>query len=214
MKHPIITSLGLAVLAGVALVTTAGNAQASLTVTNYGEAAILPTGMSFDKYPMGIYGNWSLVNLAFNEITQKNRLVMKAAGQITFTRGTDLTDDILADAAYYFVKDATEGWPLPNGLKQGAQVGDVNFANFDFEGDGKFEMVGQFHFDNTGGGYLIAVAKNTSGDPLSISAGKLLIEQGPGTYELASVPELTSSFTLLGLISSGLLLRRRTQRIH
>ena len=103
-------------------------------------------------------------------------------------------------------------WLPPNGFIMGAQSGDLNFANFDFNGDNTFETVAQFHFNEGGGRYLIAVAQDNSGAPLSISAGKGYIDQGAGTYELAAVPEPASVLGTMGLLASGLLLRRRTQR--
>jgi hypothetical protein len=208
------TWLGVCLTAGVSLATLAGSALASLTVTKYGEAATMPDGMSFVNYNFP-FGNFWGVDLSYNNTAGKPRQVLTSGttefNKFCYTRGSDLTDNLITNAqiAYYYQANVDNIYYAPNGFQRGAQNSDLNFANFDFNGDNTFETVAQFHFDTGGGGYLIAVAQDNSGDPLSISAGKLLIEQGPGTYGLAAVPEVTSSFTLLGLITSGLLLRRR-----
>ena len=206
--------LGVCLTAGASLWTLAGSAHASLTVTNYGVAAPLPTGMSFINYNFGSpTGNFWGVQMGYNSTTAKSRRIMQAGttsfDKVCYTRGTDLTDDSAAETGYYYQTDVVNIYYPPNGFQEGAQDGDSNFANFDFDGDKKFETVGQFHFNTGGGGYLIAVAQDNSGAALSISAGKLLIEQGAGTYGLTAVPEPTSVLGTVGLLTSGLLLRRR-----
>lgn len=101
-------------------------------------------------------------------------------------------------------------------LMYGAVAGDQNYANVSFDGnDSVYEAVAQFFFDNTGGGYLMAIAtKNdipnpqdlsgVGGTTLSISAGKAMIDA-------AAVPE-PSSLVLLALGATGLAARRQRRK--
>ena len=81
-----------------------------------------------------------------------------------------------------------------------AQSGSTNYANISFNGnDTVYEAVGQFSFDGSGGGYLVALAINGDNSALSISAGKAAID---------AVPE-PSAIALLALGAGGMAMRRR-----
>jgi hypothetical protein len=197
--------LAVCLTACLSIATLTGSADATLTVSPYGVEIPLPEGMEYRTFsPFEAYGTlWGVARVGTSPIR-----FLEAAGQIAYTRGSDLTFATAADVGWTFLKDSTLPF-LTNGWLEGAEAGNANFANLDLNGDNKFETVAQFHFDEGGGGYMMALAQDNSGDPLSISVGKGFIEQGPGTYTLNAVPEPASVLGTMGLLASGLLLRRR-----
>ena len=80
--------------------------------------------------------------------------------------------------------------------------------------DSKRGLRGGAWFDNSGG--LISSYRSLFGRVPSYEDTGYAFYEGfrVASSEFAAVPEVTSSFTLLGLISSGLLLRRRTKHLR
>ncbi len=123
------------------------------------------------------------------------------AADIQFTSGTDLMP-----TSY----NVSGPYANDSGVAIGGAVlnSDQNYINISFDGDSTvFEAVAQFSFDGNGGGYLVAIATNdapNAADPLSISAGRALIEA-------ATVPE-PSSLALLALGASGIVIRRQRKK--
>jgi PEP-CTERM motif len=178
----------LALTAGAGFAATA--AYGATTVTFYGAGAKSPS--TTPATPVGVdFGNRFGPSFYVDKAYSTASFFKFASGY--FTRGAD---------------QAANGSPGYRGgryhggedFANGAQLGDMNFSNVSFNGsDQVFEAVAQFHFDGTGGGYLIAIAKSTDNSALSISNGKAAID---------AVPE-PSALGLLALGSAGLLARRR-----
>ena len=112
---------------------------------------------------------------------------------VFFTRGTDLSSPGSSNNGIYKTSNVIAG-ALFNSNQ--------NYINISFGIDSTYEAVGQFYLNGTGTGYLVALAKNSDGSALSISAGKLAIDN------YSAVPE-PSSLGLLAMGATGLLLRRR-----
>ena len=115
----------------------------------------------------------------------------------TFTRGSDLS--------------LTSGDPgglyhTDSGFVFGAEGSSANYVSITFGADAVFEAVGQFDLATPGSGTLVALALDTTGATLSISAGKAAIDA-------AAVPE--PSGLLLGLLALGAAgCRRRRVAVH
>ena len=177
------TYITLTVGAGLAATT----ADAATVVTFYGPGARSPSTTPATPYGISIgIGLYGTLRIDVGS-TSASYFAMGNSGY--FTRGTDVTpkDGNARTAATYR--------SYANGFGNGAQAGSENYANISFDADLVYEAVGQFFFDTTGNGYLVAIARNDDGSALSISQGA------------AAIPE-PSSLALLALGSAGLLARR------
>lgn len=187
----------LTVAAGVGCAASAANGA----VVFFGPGAQSPT--STPATPAGISIGTTLLggNLAVNSSISTDALFASDAANIQFTSGTDLTPTSYSVSGLYA---DSNGDPVGGAVLNS----DQNYINISFDGDSTvFEAVAQFSFDGNGGGYLVAIATNdapNAADPLSISAGRALIEA-------ATVPE-PSSLALLALGASGIVIRRQRKK--
>jgi hypothetical protein len=207
MKHPIITSIGLAVLASISLVTPA-LATLSLNYSGYFDSDSLLDGKAFanntafsmtalfeEGSPISVVtGRGVFSATSFSFLIDSNTYI-GSPGLVVVVQSSDSSQGVngvgLVGANFSsFVSSAfTRVTPAFNGAQPTATV----FSGF--QGNG---WSGSLHLDLIG---------DTDGlDINSIS--------GVSTASLTAVPEVTSSFTLLGLITSGLLLRRRTKTLR
>lgn len=173
--------------------TTLGQADAATIVTLYGPGA--RTVATDPATPVGINMFTGTLNdggtgTSFFKYQQNTNYPSES---IIFTRGSDFLPDNSTYLGLYF-----------NGLFQnGAEAGEQNYVNISFNGDdGVYEAVGQFFFDTTSTGYLVAIAQNDDNSALSIPDGKAAID---------AIPE-PSTVGLLALGAAGLTLLRRRQR--
>ena len=160
--------------AGVFVAAT--EARADIVVTRYS---------SPDDYPSGIsipIAQRTLLLAAYPTYIGAN--VVDAAVTL-FTRGSDLSVNSHNSGGYY---------RTDSGFLFGAEGSSANYVSIDFGADGVYEAVGQFDFVTPGSGTLVALALDTTGATLSISAGKAAIDA-------AAVPE--PSGLLLGLLALG-----------
>ncbi|MEX1114768.1 MAG: PEP-CTERM sorting domain-containing protein, partial [Akkermansiaceae bacterium] len=163
------------------------SAEAATVVTLYGPGA--RTTSTTPATPLGINLGAAKTSQVLDSAFSLQSIFAAGSPFITFTAGSDLTS-----ASY-----STHGTYFGSGFTSGAQAGSANYANISFDGnDGVYEAVGQFNFDGTGGGYLVAIARNDDSSALSISAGKAAID---------AVPE-PSAIALLALGAGALMLRR------
>jgi hypothetical protein len=188
-KNKLGNYLALTLGAGTAA-TTAG---AATTVTLYGQGVTTPAGID-----IGSTGNFVVDS---NNSKSSYFATTGGASDVIFTRGGNLTASAGSkDGPYHNTTSA---------FLFGAQSGGENYANITFNGpDDVYEAVGQFYFDGTGGGYLIALAQNSDNSALSISDGKTAIDNAA----VSAIPEPSSNLALLALGSAGLLIRRRMER--
>ena len=185
----------LAAYMAIGLTTSAGQADANLSVTFFGPGAQNPSSNppTPDGISMGFaYGSYLFVD---NTLSDDSLFAHWSGGY--FTQGTDFTPLSGEDPGYYFGQGT---------FYEGAIAGDQNYANISFNttlfetNNGiTFEAVGQFYFDGAGGGYLVALAVNADNTDLSISAGKAAID---------AIPEPTTT-GLLALGAAGLAILRR-----
>lgn len=185
-KHNLKTYLTVSAAVGCA--STAANAA----VTFYGPGA--QNSGTTPATPAGFNIGQVAPNISRVDTTSSSLIFKVGTDSNFFTSGSDILG---------FLGNGVGGQYFNYGFVAGASAGSQNYANIDFGGgDNVHEAVGQFFFDGTGGGYLIALAFNDApnqANALSISAGKAMID---------AVPE-PSSLGLLALGSVGLLARRR-----
>ncbi len=181
-----LTSYLTAALAATAL----GQADAATIVTLYGPGA--RTVGTDPATPVGINMFTGTINDGTTGTSYFKYLQAPSdpSESIIFTRGTDFVPDYWTRLGLYY-----------NGLFQnGAEPGDQNYVNISFNGnDGVYEAVGQFFFDTTSTGYLVAIAQNDDNSALSIPDGKAAID---------AIPE-PSTVGLLALGAAGLAMLRR-----
>ena len=155
----------------------ATEARADIVVTRYS---------SPDDYPSGISISGGFVDSSVSPPSYLAFFLDANDGEVTtFTRGSDLS--VTAGDPGGFYHDGSS-------LIFGAEGSSANYASIDFGADGVYEAVGQFDFATPGSGTLVALALDTTGATLSISAGKAAIDA-------AAVPE--PSGLLLGLLALG-----------
>ena len=177
--------LALTLSAGAA----ATSAEAATIVTLYGDGVTAPAGINVGE------GSKSNRYADTNGNVTSDSFFSINGSSVTFTRGENLAATSTSLKGQY--RFGTAG-----SFTNGAQAGAENYANISFNGnDAVYEAVGQFFFDEANGGYLIALAKNSDGSALSISAGKTAIDSAA----VSAVPEPSSHLALLALGSVGLL---------
>ena len=198
MKHPTISSIGLAVLASVALIS-----PAKATLVNY---SII--GSDND--------NWT----GQFEVTSLNVLANSMDGN-TLTMSANAWDPIACATTppdcFFGVETDSTGCVYWNELIFAAEPPFISQYGLELYSIGLYTAL------NTGATWndLIGQSfdlKTLEGDPGDVSfyapLGHLTGKGGQISFSLSSVPEVTSSFTLFGLISSGLLLRRRAKNLR
>ena len=201
------TKLTAYLTTGIAAAAT-GQADAATLVTLYGPGAqnsssdpATPAGISIGLLADGVNNSYAPTYAVSDiapvgpgtEFRQAGPLYFGYGDSGYFTTGGDNLNilDAYSAAGYYEPDDNSFVW--------GAVAG-MNYANISFDGDDDiYEAVGQFFFDGQGGGYLVALAVDSEGDALSISAGKAAID---------AIPEPTTT-GLLALGAAGLALLRR-----
>ena len=159
--------------AGVFVAAT--EARADIVVTRYS---------SPDDYPSGISISGGFLDSSVLPPTYFGANTLEAPAT-EFTRGSDLIVNF-ADPGGLYRNGA--------GFLLGAEGSSANYVSIDFGDDGVYEAVGQFDFATPGSGTLVALALDTNGATMSISAGKAAIDA-------AAVPE--PSGLLLGLLALG-----------
>ena len=161
------------VSAGVCLAAT--EARADIVVTRYSSPDDYPSEISISGGLLD--SSFSSSNFGFNNVDSVVTM---------FTRGSDLSVNLGDPGGFYY---------SPNSyFVFGAEGSSANYVSIDFGADGMYEAVGQFDFATPGSGTLVALALDTTGATLSISAGKAAIDA-------AAVPE--PSGMLLGLLALG-----------
>lgn len=180
--------------------TTSANAATLATVTFYGQGTTPPAGINVTTQANGLSSLDKPGESNSSFFGFRTDGGPKNTTTTAFTRGTDFIVTQSTSIAYYATAAAFTG---------GAEAGDSNYAKISFNGnDSVYEAVGQFYFNGTDGGYLIALAQNSDGSALSISAGKTAIDNAA----VSGVPEPSSHLALLALGSAGILTRRRLKR--
>jgi len=177
--------------AGLGAGCIAGEVDAATIVTLYGPGAQNPSTTPATPLGIDVGSRFDLVSRYL--VDTAYAAVAFGTNKTYFTNGADLTGLNQADWGY--------GEYFDSGVANGATFNSSNnFANISFNGpDGDYEAVGQFYLDGMGGGYLVAMAINDDGSPLTISQGKAAID---------AIPE-PSGLALLALGAGGLLARRR-----
>jgi len=202
MKHPIITSLALAVLAGIFLVP-----PASATLVDYSITGATGNNWSgqFDVSNLAVVacdngGNTLSISardwLPINSSPPSNHMFYFGSGgtQLSWVYYDFLPDP---DVVYGLTIDSAE-------LSEAVQANGWSTTWND--------LIGHSYAIDTGlDPDTERQLQVTFADP---THGSLTGTGGQISFSMSAVPELTSSFTLLGLMSSGLLLRRHTQRIR
>ncbi len=192
------TKFILALAAGFA---AAASVEAATTVTTYSAGSqpasvALENGISYLELTTAAGGPVGMVSTGGGYFA------------VAFTRGSSLPNGIFylehgpVSFNYYNPEVVSDYWMI------GAQAGDANYALLDLDDDSVCETVGQFHFGALGAtNYVLALATNSDGSALSISAGKTAIDAS-----ISPVPEVSGHLALLALGSAGVLTRRRLKR--
>jgi hypothetical protein len=217
MKYPTITSLGLAVLAGVSLVTPASATMASLDYSGYFSAtsgfrdstgSLTPFNQStafsmtatFDEATRQVGDTWTFTASTLSFVIGENNY--------TATYPTDMTV-MLADSAMLGMGNVVGlslGEPSANYFGSGFADPQIDWANplvsTDFSG-----------FDgNIWGGTKFNITLDGMGD-LGGLAIKGVEGNSTASLSMSAIPEPTSMLSTLALVFSGLLLRRRTKAL-
>jgi hypothetical protein len=269
MKHPIITSLGLAVLASVSLVTPAFGALMCITKSGAfgqldtatgvytliaddilsGDRARSLTSDGAGGFYMGVT-NALDANSLYAVNTSGDVSMIGGAGQLVAMYGMDRSSDGTMYGYDYneddlgVVNTTTGTWSSigSSGASSNSPVGGrLAFMNGILYGAMDF-YDGEFGSFNLATGEFTEIATDAIYDSMVLASdgatlyglngnslytlsldGSVQSELSitgvdaptwTGASSLTAVPEVTSSFTMLGLIGSGLLLRRRTKTLR
>jgi len=269
MKHPIITSLGLAVLASVSLATpafgaliyttdsTGGFGKVDTATGTYTQIAVdilsgnMPHSLTSDGvggFYTEISNNLYAVNTAgvASIISEVNLPRMYGMSRSTggAIYGYDFDDDNLGTVntttchwTTIGSSDISSSSPIGgrlvfnNGTLYGvmnSRIGGGGYGSFDVD-SGLFTVIesnvlykamvlasdGATLYGLSGNSiYTLNPLNGTLSTPLDIIGAGDSPKWTGAASSLTAVPEVTSSFTLLGLITSGLLLRRRTKALR
>ena len=219
MKHPIIPSIGLAALASVSLVTPASASLVTEYFTYSGAAysnTVVATGwISFDvDVSKAIEFNdsraWDGLDWDVwtgNETVKDLSITVAGAssgngtfGLSDFVTVSFSTKGVVLDFSKDLVGQTVPGDPgFPPFLPEvpAGPWGTQDHGYFNFSGP----PIGSAAPYCSGGSFGLITAGNNPMQLISMTS-------------MSAVPEVTSSFTMLGLITSGLLLRRRTKTLR
>ncbi|MEI7912872.1 MAG: hypothetical protein WCK77_24880 [Verrucomicrobiota bacterium] len=208
MKHPIISSLGLALLAGASLVTPA-LATMSLDYSGYFDNGSLLNGIRLvDGTPFSLTATFD-ETLRLDPHTYDS--TFKASTLSFLIDGNTYTASSPGNQFVY----------LEN--RSGGPFYTVELDNRNKGFQSRFnEVTSAFDASNPTATSFSSFLKTYSSSPFHIdlveAVNGLVINGIKGTptasLSMSAVPEVTSSFTMLGLLSSGLLLRRRTKTLR
>ncbi|MEI8343158.1 MAG: hypothetical protein WCH43_16675 [Verrucomicrobiota bacterium] len=242
MKHPIITSLGLAVLASISLVNPA---QAALSISVTGNAKTTTLGynenqsytfnwvinddytgsVAYDKFVPDDLNRW------YVEVTSNSRLWSSVSGDGlvgTYSRPSgsnwapfDLLENDKSVSTTSIKLLAGNDDPLTSSMGLTANGTEVSLVESNLLIGAKFAFAGVFtnpaeFFADYVGTYSLPGYNGIANYIRIYDISYNSVDFAPTSVaiSMSAVPEVTSSFTMLGLISSGLLLRRRTQKIR
>ena len=223
MKHPTISSIGLAVLASISLVSPATASLVTEYFTYSGDAysntAVATGWISFDvDVSKAIeFSDWRAFDGMDWEVWTGNQTVKDISVTVTGASSGNGTF-VLSD--FVTVAFSTKGVPLDFSKNLVGQTvpGRLGIPGFppmipDIPavpaGPWGTQDYGIFNFGGSTGSASPSVV---SMFVISSKGGEQM--QLTSMTSMSAIPEVTSSFTMLGLISSGLLLRRRAKNLR
>ena len=196
----------LSVTAGIGCVSSVANA--ALTVTFFGPGAQSPTSDPATPNNLTIANGFIDNNGSYNSGTIFVRTYTTDTGNFAFLRESGISSGLYNDGGSTNLVTILYMFGAL-GLTNNAVSGDDNFARINLVTDANIfdpthDSVAQFNLDEDGNSFLVALAQNTDGTPLSLL-------NGLNAINAASAPE-PSSLVLLALGSIGLAARRQRKK--